>query len=154
MSASVSLTDHFKRLFEFRGREDRASFWPYAAVAFIITMVVGMIIFVPMMSRSMQAMQQFAAQHPDQARSQAGRGSTQFQFKAITPSSCPLGQWRSSSQSLLGWQSCSSLRLLSDVYMIEESRALGNSCLCPLSSIRRFRCPECSHQPGRRRNPT
>jgi uncharacterized membrane protein YhaH (DUF805 family) len=72
MSASVSLLDHFKKLFEFTGREDRASFWPYAAVTFIIIMVVGMIIFVPMMSRSLHAMQHFAAQHPDQATVTSG----------------------------------------------------------------------------------
>jgi uncharacterized membrane protein YhaH (DUF805 family) len=91
MSASVSLTDHFKRLFEFRGREDRASFWPYAAVAFIITMVVGMIIFVPMMSRSMQAMQQFAAQHPDQAKVTSGPGQYSISIQGNHPEFMPAG---------------------------------------------------------------
>ncbi|WP_404710864.1 hypothetical protein [Sphingomonas sp. MMS24-J13] len=50
MPASVSLFEHFKKLFDFGGREDRASFWPYAAVALIIIMVAGATIFGPMMS--------------------------------------------------------------------------------------------------------
>ena len=49
MSEDLSIRNHFKRLFDFRGRENRASFWPYAAVAFIIIVVAGMVIFVPMM---------------------------------------------------------------------------------------------------------
>ncbi|MCB2084638.1 MAG: DUF805 domain-containing protein [Sphingomonadaceae bacterium] len=47
MSAKVSISQHFKRLLDFSGREDRASFWPYAAVAFGIVMVVNMIAFAP-----------------------------------------------------------------------------------------------------------
>lgn len=74
MSATVSLWEHFKKLFEFTGREDRASFWPYAALAFIITMVAGGIIFVPMMNHAIGAMQQFATQHPDQATVTSGPG--------------------------------------------------------------------------------
>lgn len=85
MSASVSLTEHFKKLFDFRGREDCASFWPYAAVAFIITMVAGMIIFVPEMSRSMHAMQDFAALHPDQATVTSGPGSYSISVQGNHP---------------------------------------------------------------------
>jgi uncharacterized membrane protein YhaH (DUF805 family) len=89
MSASVSLLDHFKKLFDFTGREDRASFWPYAAVAFIITMVVGMVIFVPMMSRSLHAMQQFAAQHPDQATVTSGPGQYSISIQGNHPEFMP-----------------------------------------------------------------
>lgn len=91
MSASVSLTEHFKRLFDFRGREDRASFWPYAAVVFIITMVAGMIIFVPMMSRTMHAMQKFAAQHPDQATVTSGPGQYSISVQGDHPEFMPAG---------------------------------------------------------------
>lgn len=91
MSASVSLLDHFKKLFDFTGREDRASFWPYAAVAFIITMVAGMIIFVPMMSRSLHAMQQFAAQHPDQATVTSGPGQYSISIRGNHPEFMPSG---------------------------------------------------------------
>lgn len=89
MSASVSLTEHFKRLFDFGGREDRASFWPYAALAFGITMVVGMIIFVPMMSRSIQAMQQFAAEHPDQVTVASGAGQYSISVQGKHPEFMP-----------------------------------------------------------------
>lgn len=91
MSVSVSLLDHFKKLFDFTGREDRASFWPYAAIAFIITMVAGMIIFVPMMSRSLQAMQQFAAQHPDQATVTSGLGQYSISIQGNHPEFMPAG---------------------------------------------------------------
>lgn len=74
MSATVGLWDHFKRLLDFRGREDRASFWPYAAVAFGIIMAVGMAIFIPMMFKSVRAMQEDAAQHPDEATVVSGPG--------------------------------------------------------------------------------
>ena len=89
MSASVSLTDHFKRLFDFAGREDRASFWPYAAVAFIIIMVAGSIIFIPMMIGSLTAMQQFAAQHPDQATITSGPGQYSISIQGNHPEFMP-----------------------------------------------------------------
>lgn len=91
MSASVTLWDHFKTLFDFAGREDRASFWPYAAVAFIITMVAGMIIFVPMISRSMHAMQEFAAQHPEQATVTSGPGQYSISIQGHHPEFMPAG---------------------------------------------------------------
>lgn len=91
MTASISLLDHFKRLFDFSGREDRASFWPYAAVAFIITMVVNMFIFIPMMSNSMQAMQQFAAQHPDQVTTSTGPGHYSISVHGNHPEFMPAG---------------------------------------------------------------
>lgn len=52
--SNVSITEHFKKLFDFSGRENRASFWPYAAVVFGITMVAGMIIFVPIVANAMR----------------------------------------------------------------------------------------------------
>jgi len=84
MPATVSLWEHFKRLFDFTGREDRGSFWPYAALAFIIIMVAGVIIFVPMM---MHAMQQFPAQNPDQATvtGASGQSSVQGNFPEFMP---------------------------------------------------------------------
>lgn len=72
--AKVGLWDHFGRLLDFSGREDRASFWPYAGVVFGIIMVAGMAIFIPMMSRSMRAMQEYAAEHPEQATVTSGPG--------------------------------------------------------------------------------
>lgn len=83
--ATVTLWEHFKRLFDFNGREDRASFWPYAAVAFILIMGAGMIIFVPMMSRAMHEMQQFAVQHPDQTTVTSGPGQYSISVRGNHP---------------------------------------------------------------------
>lgn len=91
MSATVTLRQHFARLFDWTGREDRASFWPYAAVAFAITMVAGMVIFVPMMSRSLHAMQEFAAQHPEQATITNGPGQYSISIRANQPGFIPAG---------------------------------------------------------------
>ncbi|NMN03093.1 MULTISPECIES: DUF805 domain-containing protein [unclassified Novosphingobium] len=89
MSARISIFDHFKKLFDFAGREDRASFWPYAAVAFIITMVAGMFFFVPVMTSSLQAMQQFAAQHPEQATITSGPGQYSISIQGNHPEFIP-----------------------------------------------------------------
>jgi uncharacterized membrane protein YhaH (DUF805 family) len=74
MSATVTLREHFKRLFDFTGREDLTSFWQYAALSFLIVTVAGGTIFVPMMIHTIQAMQQFAIQHPDQVTETSGPG--------------------------------------------------------------------------------
>lgn len=92
MSASVTIPEHFKRLFDFTGQEDRASFWPYAAVAFIVIMVAGMAVMVPMMSHSMDAMQQYAAQHPDQATVMSGPGQYSISIQGNQPEFMPSGQ--------------------------------------------------------------
>lgn len=89
MTATVTLWEHFTRLFDFSGREDRASFWPYAAVAFILIMAAGMIIFVPMMSSAMHEMQQFAVQHPDQATVTSGPGQYSISVRGDHPEFMP-----------------------------------------------------------------
>lgn len=85
MTATVTLRDHFRRLFDFAGREDRASFWPYAAVAFVIITMAGIIIFIPMMMRTMHAMQQFAVHHPDQATVTSGPGHYSISVRGNHP---------------------------------------------------------------------
>lgn len=64
-SAKVGLWEHFRKLASFKGREDRASFWPYAALVFGIVLVAGSLMAIPMMMRSMRAMQEFAVQGSD-----------------------------------------------------------------------------------------
>jgi uncharacterized membrane protein YhaH (DUF805 family) len=85
MAARVGLLEHFKRLFDFGGREDRASFWPYAALVFVIVMIIGMVIFVPMMAHSMEAMQQYAATHPEQATITSGPGQYSISVQGNHP---------------------------------------------------------------------
>jgi uncharacterized membrane protein YhaH (DUF805 family) len=89
MSAKVGLWEHFKRLADFNGREDRASFWPYAALVFAIIMVTGMVIFVPMMANAMSEMQQYASQHPDQATVVSGPGHYSISVKGNHPEFFP-----------------------------------------------------------------
>lgn len=50
MSAKVGLLEHFRKLATFRGREDRASFWPYAALVLGIVMIAGALMVLPMMA--------------------------------------------------------------------------------------------------------
>jgi len=85
MAARIGLFEHFNRLFDFKGKEDRASFWPYAALVFVIVMVIGMIIFVPMMAHSMEAMQQYATEHPDQATIASGPGQYSISVQGNHP---------------------------------------------------------------------
>ena len=47
MAAAIGLWDHFRKLATFHGREDRASFWPYAALVLAIVMVAGTLAAVP-----------------------------------------------------------------------------------------------------------
>ena len=85
MSATISLMGHFARLLDFKGREDRASFWPFAAAVFVIVMVIGMIIFVPIMAHDMTAMQQYAAQHPDQSTITSAPGQYSISIQGDHP---------------------------------------------------------------------
>lgn len=50
MSATVRLFEHFKRLVEFKGREDRASFWPYAALVYGIMTAGSFVAMFPLMN--------------------------------------------------------------------------------------------------------
>lgn len=52
MSKKVGLWAHFDRLIDFKGREDRASFWPYAALVYGI-MTVGTVIVMILLMRSL-----------------------------------------------------------------------------------------------------
>lgn len=89
MSTHVGLWEHFKKLVDFKGRENRASFWPYAALVFVIVMILGMLIFIPMMMNTMQAMQQFAAQHPDQVTVSSGPGQYSMSVHGNSPEMMP-----------------------------------------------------------------
>jgi uncharacterized membrane protein YhaH (DUF805 family) len=59
MSATkVGLLEHFRKLGAFRGREDRASFWPYAALVLGIVMAAGALMALPMMAQLIHAQPQ------------------------------------------------------------------------------------------------
>ena len=85
MPEPITILGHFKRLFDFSGREDRASFWPYIGVAFAIVMTFSMTILLPMIMQSMQEMQQFAAQNPGQATVRSGPGHYSISVRGEHP---------------------------------------------------------------------
>ncbi|HEX8126330.1 MAG TPA: DUF805 domain-containing protein [Allosphingosinicella sp.] len=64
MSARIGLWEHFRKLATFSGREDRASFWPYAALALGVVMVAGSLMTLPMMAWLIQSTPQFGAPDP------------------------------------------------------------------------------------------
>lgn len=64
MAASIGLWEHFRKLASFKGREDRASFWPYAALVLGIVMVAGALIALPLMAESRRAASAAAATGP------------------------------------------------------------------------------------------
>jgi len=91
MTQTVTLRQHFAKLFDFSGREDRASFWPYAALAFGIIMIAGMLIFIPTTMGAIQAMQQFAVEHPEQVTTVSGPGQYSISVQGDHPAFMPVG---------------------------------------------------------------
>jgi uncharacterized membrane protein YhaH (DUF805 family) len=65
MSEKIGLLEHFRKLATFEGREDRASFWPYAAFVLGIVLMAASFMAIPMIMRSMRAMQEFAVRGSD-----------------------------------------------------------------------------------------
>lgn len=70
----VTFGQHFRMLFDFSGREDRSSFWPYAAAVFGISTVLSMLAVVPSMFASMRSMQAYAEAHPENVTVTQGPG--------------------------------------------------------------------------------
>lgn len=53
MTATVELWEHFRRLFDFRGREDRASFWPYAGLVYGLMTIMSVVVIFAVVSSLM-----------------------------------------------------------------------------------------------------
>jgi uncharacterized membrane protein YhaH (DUF805 family) len=85
----ISILGHFRRLLDFSGRESRASFWPYTAVVFAITMVGGMAVMLPGMMDMFDRMQQFAIDNPDQATITQGPGHYSITIEGHHPELMP-----------------------------------------------------------------
>jgi uncharacterized membrane protein YhaH (DUF805 family) len=64
VAARIGLWEHFRTLASFKGREDRASFWPYAALVLGIVMIASAVMTIPIMAHSMRAMHNFHVQNP------------------------------------------------------------------------------------------
>lgn len=89
MSATVGLWEHFKRLFDFTGRENRASFWPYAALIFSLSVIGMLAVMIPMMATTMSKMQQIAADHPEDVTVTSGPGQYSMSVNGNHPELTP-----------------------------------------------------------------
>lgn len=86
---TVRFWEHFPRLVDFKGREDRASFWPYAAFVFVLSMIATYAVMLPPMFKSMQSMQEYAAAHPDQATVVSGAWQHSVSIQGDSPEFMP-----------------------------------------------------------------
>ncbi|MGA9582729.1 MAG: DUF805 domain-containing protein [Allosphingosinicella sp.] len=91
MSAKIGLWEHFRKLASFKGREDRGSFWPYAALAFGIVMVASSLMTLPMMAHLMQAAPEFAAEPPDPFMVDSNFGDFSISSQGGVPQPMPTG---------------------------------------------------------------
>ena len=83
MQAKIGLLEHFRKLASFKGREDRASFWPYAALVLAIVMLAGALMSLPMMAWLIQSSPQFTG--PDPAGATFSPELGQFSISAQGP---------------------------------------------------------------------
>jgi len=89
MPTTIGLWEHFRRLLDFKGREDRASFWPYVALVFGISAAGLFAIMIPIMATTMSKMQRFAAAHPEQVNVVTGPGQYSMTIKGNQPELSP-----------------------------------------------------------------
>lgn len=76
-------------LVNFRGRQTRAQFWPYAAVIIFLTIVGTAAVFVPPIVRDMGRMQRIAAAHPELATIRSGPGTYSITIQGDHPELMP-----------------------------------------------------------------
>jgi uncharacterized membrane protein YhaH (DUF805 family) len=65
MGARIGIWEHFRKLAAFRGRENRASFWPYAALVLGILMVAQAVMVVPWIERSIRVAREQSSKHTE-----------------------------------------------------------------------------------------
>jgi uncharacterized membrane protein YhaH (DUF805 family) len=70
----IGFGQHFRMLFVFSGRENRSSFWPYAAAVFAGSVVLSMLAVIPSMYTAMRSMQDYAERHPENVTISRGPG--------------------------------------------------------------------------------
>ena len=88
-SYAANIVDHLKRLIDFRGRESRADFWPFALSIIGLSFVaIAAAMFGPM-TDAMRRMQEFARTHPDQATVTSGPGHYSIQIEGHHPELMP-----------------------------------------------------------------
>src|ERR1700753_2877049 len=85
MNPLQSIGHGFANLLNFSGRDDRAAFWPYALVIFVLSVIAGALVFGPPFQATMDAMLAYAVAHPDQAQVQSGPGEISINIQGFHP---------------------------------------------------------------------
>ncbi len=60
----ASIRYNLAKLLRFSGRESRGLFWPYAITVFLLGIVAGILLFVPIMTDTMTRVMDYAQRHP------------------------------------------------------------------------------------------
>jgi uncharacterized membrane protein YhaH (DUF805 family) len=89
MGAIKAIWHNLANLFNFNGRETRSQFWPYVALVVFLLFAGMAAIMLPEMSASMDRMQRFAAEHPEQATVHVGPGSYSISIRGNHPELMP-----------------------------------------------------------------
>lgn len=85
----TAIKNGFGSLLRFSGRDRPGLFWPYAAVVFVVMMVVAMATMVPIVSSSFSRMERFAAEHPELATVEQSAGGTSITIQGDHPELIP-----------------------------------------------------------------
>ena len=60
----ASIRHNLANLFRFSGRDSRALFWPYAITIFLLAILAGILLFIPVMTEMMTRAMDYARTHP------------------------------------------------------------------------------------------
>ena len=67
-----SIRYNLARIASFSGRESRALFWPYAIFLFVLSMIAGVLAWVPALFDMLGRMERYLAEHPEGLPTQPG----------------------------------------------------------------------------------
>ncbi len=84
-----SISFNLRNLLNFRGREPRGRFWPYAGLVIALTVVAGYMVMLPEFTASLARMQEFALAHPDQATVETSGGGYSISIRGFHPELMP-----------------------------------------------------------------
>lgn len=76
-------------LLNFRGRENRAQFWPYVGLVIALSFLALAMVMLPAISATMIRMQRFATEHPELATVEQGPGTYSITIRGYHPELMP-----------------------------------------------------------------
>lgn len=88
-SLLASVRHNLRGLARFGGRDDRRTFWPYAASIIILLHVALVAVMLPELTASMARMQRFAVENPELATVRYGPGSYSISVRGHHPELLP-----------------------------------------------------------------